>query len=246
MTSIELSNENTVKILTHAFDFKDAFDTITICTEENSFKIIGVDSSSGIAAHLELFKPVNYSFDHSINFPILTKDFCEYLGYSTSQFTPSPTTIKLDIWDTHMNLTITSLNVCVVRKKFQHASGGIKSLPQIPSFDNEPNLTISSVKPLRLSYEVLKDTKRILLKMEPEKVTFSSPKRDPLISIDGSGYGTTSTMLSNYALNVVSRVWELSSIENLRISISKGGLTQFYYIFEEGVLWYVAAPSNEE
>jgi len=78
MVSIEISNPDTVRILHHAFG--DAFETITIIAERDSFSIIGADKTSSIAVQtkLELSKLGAYSFDSSTRFSVLTKDFSTY------------------------------------------------------------------------------------------------------------------------------------------------------------------------
>ena len=249
MVGVEISNADTVRILHHAFG--DAFKTITIITEQDSFKIIGVDETSSIAVQMqiELTMLGAHLFDSSIRFPVFTKDFSTYLGYSTSGYIPSQVPlqmpIRLNIQDTHMDLFITSQNIWSLRKIFLPVPEGIETLPQLPSFVGEPHCTTKNISLLRLCYSVFEKAKKIILKMDAGKITFSSMDADEVFEISGEGEGVASTILLPYVLDVVSKVWELSSIENLKISISQGGLTQFYYTFYNGALWY-AAPSSSE
>lgn len=243
MTSVEISNADTVRLMHHAFP-QDIFETITLITEQECFKIIGVDRTSSIAAQIKLdpSRLETYMSDSSIRFPVLTRDFGTHLGYSTSTFIPSYKPIKLTIQDTHTNLSIISQNIWSLQKVFLPILGGIDSLPQLPSFDEEPSCIFTEIGLLRLCYSIFENVEKVNLKMDSDRVELSSPGADEVFEIRGEGHGTTSTTLMPYTLDVVSHVWELSSIKNLRISVSQGGLTQFCYTFEDGVLEYVATP----
>ncbi|MGD2247142.1 MAG: hypothetical protein PVF58_01965 [Candidatus Methanofastidiosia archaeon] len=247
MTSVEISNADTVRLIHHAFP-QDIFETITIIAKEESFKIIGVDETSSIAAQMKL-KPSRletYMFDSSIKFPVLTRDFGTYLGFSTSGFIPTYKPIKLTIQDTRMDLSIISQNMWSLQKVFLPIVGGIDSLPQLPTFDEEPSCIFTKIGLLRLCFSIFENVKKINVKMDSKKIEFSSPDPDKGFEIEGKGHGTASTALMPYTLDVVSRVWELSSIEDIKISISQNGLTQFCYTFEDGVLEYVVTPFIED
>lgn len=249
MTIIEISKIDTMKILHRAFR-DDAFETITLIAEQDSFKIIGMDKSSGIAAQMQLsLSSLSYSYNSSVRFSVLTKDFNSCLSYSTSTYIPSTVPvgpINLTIQNAHMNVSMASRNMWSLEKVFLQASEGIESLPQIPSFDEYPCCTIINTGLIRLSYLAFKENKSIFLDIKPKKISFSSPEAHLAFDVTGEGHGTASTALTPYTLDVVSHVCELSSLENLRISISQGGLTRFYYTFKDGTLDYVVARSSEE
>lgn len=246
MTVVEISNADTMKILHHAFK-DDAFETITVVAEQDSFGIIGMDIGSSIAAQIRLNRNLTHSYDSPVNLSILTKDFRKCLGYSTSTFIPSDMPVKhirLTIQSTHMEVVVAS-RVWSFRGKFPSV-GGIGSLPQLPSFDEDPYLIVVGAKLAGLSSLAFKENKNIVLHIEPNKLTFSSQEKDQVFEISGNGRGTASTVVTPYALDVVSQVCELSSLESLKIGISWGGLTRFYYTFADGTLEYVAACSGEE
>lgn len=247
MTNVEISNADTVRLMHHAFP-QDIFETITILTELESLRIIGVDKTSSIAAQikLELSKLELYMYNSSIRLPVLTKDFGTHLGYSTSGFIPSYNPIKLTIQDTHMDLSIISQNIWSLQKVFLPIMEGIDSLPQLPSFDEEQSCIFTEIGLLRLCYSIFENFKKVNLNMDTNRIEFSSPGADEVFEIRGEGHGNTSTILMPYTLDVVSHVWDLSSIKNIKISVSQGGLTQFYYTFEDGVLEYVATPFFED
>lgn len=249
MTIIEISNIDTMKILHRAFR-DDDFETITVIAEHDSFKIIGMDRSSGIAAQVQLsLSSLSYSCDSSVRFPVLTKDFSSCLGYPASTYVPSATPVepvKLMIQTSRMDVFMASQNIWSLQKTFLEVPEGIESLPQLPSFDECPCCTISNIGLIKLCYLAFKENKRILLDIRPNRISFSSPEEYQVFDVIGEGRGTVSTVLTPYALDVVSHVCELSSLENLTISISQGGLTRFYYIFKDGTLEYVVARSSEE
>jgi hypothetical protein len=249
MTIAEISNIDTMKILHHAFR-DDFFETITVIAEQDSFKIIGMDKSSSIAAQTQLnLSTLVYSYDSSVRFPVLADDFGSCLGYSTSTYIPSTMpvgAIRLTIQNTNMSVFMTSRGMWSLQKVFLQAQKGIESLPQLPSFYECPYCTITNTGLIRLCYMAFKESKTIFLHVEPNKITFRSSEKHQVFEVSGEGCGTASTVLTPYTLDVISRVCELSSLENLKISISQGGLTRFYYTFIDGTLEYVAARSGEE
>ena len=246
MIIVVISNENIVKLLHHAFG--DAFETITILAQKDSLRIIGSDKNSCIAAEmtLETNKLDKYLCDQFTRFSVLNEDLGYFLGYSTSKYIPSFGAITFHIYDTHLDMTITSPNVCALQRKFLYAVDGIESLPPIVPFDGEPRFVVEDVRLLRLVYMTLKETRknRVLLDINPEEIIFSSLDGIQVLKVEGTGSGKRSTILSDYTIDAVSKVWELASIKDLKISISEGKLTQFYYTFEGGSLWYVAASSS--
>jgi len=247
MTNIEISNADTLKILYHAFP--QDFETITIIAKENSFTIIGTDEIRNIAVKLQLetSKLTKYSFDSPVTFPVVTKDFDAFLKHSTSNYIPGKETIpiKLNFQDDKMELSVISQNILSLRKIFSPDTRGIESLPPLPPFENEPSCNITNVSLLKLCSSVFEEVKdQIILKIDSEKVTFSSPSTNQTsFKINGEGHGTTSAALIHYSLDVVSQVSQLSAIKDLKISISEGGLTRFYYKFDDGNLWYVVTSS---
>lgn len=183
MPTVGISNMETAKILRHAFEI--GFDTITIIAEKENFSIIGLDESSSIAAQVTFeLSEFDYSFDHPAIFPVNSRDFGTYLGYSTSKHLPAPSPITLTIGNT-MNLSIMS-PLCRLQRVFTPESKGIESLPQLPSFEDMPCCDISEIGPLNLSKSIFgKSESVIVLKMNPEKISFSSPDENQFFELNG-------------------------------------------------------------
>lgn len=118
--------------------------------------------------------------------------------------------------------------ICRLQRVFTPESKGIESLPQLPSFEDMPCCDISEIGPLNLSKSIFgKSESVITLKMNPEKIPFSSPNENQFFELNGRGHGSASTVLRPYTLAVVSQVWELTSINSLTISISDDGMTNY-------------------
>lgn len=249
MTVIEISNTDTMKVLHYAFGEKD-FETITIIAEQHKFKIIGMDRSSGIAAQVQLRLPrLTYSFDSQLRIPVITRDFNNCLGCPTSSYVPSDMpaeSIRLTMLDTTVSIFMAFESGWSFQENLHYAEEGIESLPLLPSFDQQPSCTVTKAQLLKLCHLQFKDNERIFLQINGDRIVFNSPSRNRIFGLNGEGTGTASTALTPYALEVVSRVCELGSLNTLRMSISPGGLTQFYYVFGDGTLEYVVTSAAEE
>jgi hypothetical protein len=249
MTVIEISNTDTIKILHHAFRETD-FETITIIAEQDKFEVIGMDRSSCIAAQMQLKLPhLTYSFDSQLRIPVITRDLNNCLRCSTSTYVapdmPAEST-RLTMLDTSVSIFMAFERGWSLQENLHYAEEGIESLPPLPSFDLRPSCTVANAKLLGLCHQQFKESERILLQINGSKIVFSSPSKNRIIALSGESTGIGSTALTPYALEVVSRVCELGSLDSLRISISPGGLTQFHYVFGDGTLEYVVTSATEE
>jgi hypothetical protein len=248
MTHIEILDINTVRILSHAFP-NDAFKIITIIAEKNNFSIIGMDhtSSIGVQIKLDISELNKYVFDYPVRFPVFTEDFNAYLSHSISTYIPqeipSHMPLRLDIQKTQIVAAVRSQDTWSHQRIFSLVPEGIESLPQLTSLENEPNCVVENMGLLKLCSSIFREKKyeKILLEMDSKNLTFKSPDEEQIFKIGVIGNGVSSTSLLTYTFDKITKVLGLKEIENLKITISDKGVTQFFYTFETGVLWYISA-----